>query len=88
MQTQYRNKIRIIRLDEVITVVNFSKSSIYDLMNKGLFPSSFKIGGRAIAWLESDILKFIDALAQEKSQDEIKVLVDTLRNQRLKGGDS
>jgi prophage regulatory protein len=87
MHTENKSPIRIIRLDEVITVVNFSKSSIYDLMNKGLFPSSFKIGGRAVAWLESDIMKFINALAQERSQDEIKELVEYIKKQRL-GGES
>ena len=54
-------------------------------MNKGVFPKSFLISLKSIGWLETDILSFIQALAQEKSQDEIQELVKELELNRLGG---
>lgn len=83
MQTD--NRVKIIGLEEVINMTLFKKSSIYKLMDEGDFPKSFKVGCRKTGWLESDILVFVRALAQEKTQDEIKALVLTLTANRLKG---
>lgn len=79
------NRIKIIRLDEVINITKKSKSWIYEAMKNGLFPTSFKISSRSIGWDESHIYEFTKALAQEKSQDEIKKLILTLEAKRLGG---
>lgn len=81
----YANQVTILKLPEVIQKTKQSKSAIYDGMNKGVFPKSFLISLKSIGWLESDILSFIQALAQEKSQDEIRELVKELEAQRLGG---
>ena len=51
----------IIRLPDVIKMTGLSRSSIYAMMDKKLFPMSLKIGPRAIGWLNSDIQEWIDA---------------------------
>jgi len=79
------NQIKIIRLEEVFKITKKSKSWIYDAMQKGVFPKSFKTGCRSIGWLESDIYEFLQALTQEKSQNEIKKLVLALKAKRLEG---
>jgi prophage regulatory protein len=50
---------RFIRLKSVLTLVGLSKSSIYSMMNAGMFPLPYKLQSRAVAWLESEIQSWI-----------------------------
>ena len=52
---------RIIRLEEVKTRVSLSRSSLYDLMAKGKFPASRKLGERSVGWLASYVDACIDS---------------------------
>ena len=50
------SQIIFIRKKEVMRRTGLPSSTIYDLMRRNLFPASIKLaGGKAIAWLESDI---------------------------------
>ncbi|MHC8288742.1 helix-turn-helix transcriptional regulator [Pseudomonas sp. XS1P51] len=33
-----------------------STTTIYEMANAGLFPRQVKLGGRAVAWVKSDVL--------------------------------
>lgn len=44
-----------LRLPEVMRRVGFARSSIYAKVSRDEFPAPVSIGGRAIAWLESDV---------------------------------
>ncbi|WP_323885402.1 helix-turn-helix transcriptional regulator [Aeromonas caviae] len=46
---------RFIRMREAIQKTGLSKSSIYDLMAKGHFPQTISLGGRAVAFIESEV---------------------------------
>jgi prophage regulatory protein len=50
----------LIKLTTVKSMTALSKSSIYKLMTKGLFPKSIVIGNRAVAWIEAEIQEWID----------------------------
>jgi prophage regulatory protein len=41
--------------------VGLGQSSLYDLINRGIFPKPFPLvpGGRAVGWLEEDIDQWI-----------------------------
>ena len=52
---------RFLRLAEVQRRVPYSRSTIYQLINRGEFPRPISIGARAVAWLESDIDAWIEA---------------------------
>ena len=53
------SQIRFIRKKEVMRRTGLSSTGIYDLMARDLFPKSIKLaGGKAVAWLESDILQW------------------------------
>ena len=53
------SQIRFIRKKEVMHRTGLSSAGIYDLMSRSLFPQSIKLaGGKAVAWLESDILQW------------------------------
>lgn len=46
---------RFIRMREAIQKTGLSKSSIYDLMAQGHFPKTISLGGRSVAFIESEI---------------------------------
>ncbi|MDY4280939.1 MAG: AlpA family phage regulatory protein [[Pasteurella] mairii] len=54
-------KARFINLDEVINRTSLTKSTIYDLMKKKQFPQSINITQIRVAWLESDIDRWIES---------------------------
>jgi prophage regulatory protein len=45
----------ILRLPEVKKRTGLPTSTLYYFMSKGEFPSSHKIGPRAVGWLQSDV---------------------------------
>ncbi|PSU99260.1 AlpA family transcriptional regulator [Photobacterium kishitanii] len=47
--------MRFIRLKEVMYVTGLGRSSIYNYMAEGRFPKTVSLGGRAVAWVESEI---------------------------------
>ena len=53
---------RILRLPEVRQCTGLSRSSIYDLIDKGLFPRQVPlvIGGRGVGWVESEVADYIE----------------------------
>ena len=46
---------KILRRNEVEVMIGLSKSTIYNLIGQGLFPSQIKLGPRAVGWKVSDI---------------------------------
>lgn len=53
------SQLRVIRLPEVKQRTGLSRSSIYRLMAESNFPQSCKLGERIIAWVESDIDRWL-----------------------------
>ncbi len=53
----------ILRLPEVMKTTGLSRSSIYAMMDKGLFPKQVALGARAVGWLESEIKDWINQRA-------------------------
>ena len=52
---------RIIRLSEVIYRTGLSRSSIYNFLRDGTFPTRIKLGERSIGFLESDISDWVSS---------------------------
>lgn len=52
--------VKILRLPEVRKQTGLSKSSIYSMMYKGLFPRNVKLGERAVGWRSDDIEQWIN----------------------------
>ena len=62
---------RLLRLTEVMKRVPFSRASIYRKVGLKEFPDRLSMGGRAVAWRESDIEAWIqqrisDSAAQKQ----------------------
>jgi prophage regulatory protein len=62
---------KLIRIKSVINLTGLSKSYIYDLCKKDLFPKSIQLvpGGTSVAWVESEIKEWIDSRIQERNQE-------------------
>ena len=52
---------RLVRLQELQHTVGYSKASIYAKVKSGEFPLPIKLGGRASAWLLSEVEAWIDS---------------------------
>lgn len=52
---------RILRIRDVSERVGFSKSQIYKLVGRGMFPKGFKLSARATGWLETDVEGWIQS---------------------------
>lgn len=58
-----------IRLSEVQRRTGYSKAWIYRLMSQNKFPSSVKIGSRAIAFVESEVDDWINQRIEESRKE-------------------
>ena len=54
---------KILRRKDVESMVGLSRSTIYKLMNQGLFPKAIRLGPRAVGWRMSDIENWINQQA-------------------------
>ena len=52
------NEIRFLRLPQVIDRVGLKQTAIYERVRAGTFPKPRPIGGRAVAWIESEITEW------------------------------
>lgn len=53
-------KQSLLRLPAVKARTGHSRSSIYAAINRGEFPAPVPIGARAVAWVESEIDRYIE----------------------------
>jgi len=51
----------LIRLPEVKARTGLSRSSIYQFIRDGMFPSPVKLSPRAVAWVSSEIQAWLEA---------------------------
>ena len=47
--------VRILRPSQVLARTGLSKSTLYELVAKGSFPSPIRISGRATGWIEAEV---------------------------------
>jgi prophage regulatory protein len=64
---------KLIRIKSVIELTGLSKSYIYALANKGLFPQSIQLvpGGTSVAWVKSEVLAWIDSRIQSRDAENL-----------------
>ncbi|RUO17995.1 helix-turn-helix transcriptional regulator [Aliidiomarina haloalkalitolerans] len=72
--TQYEDhhEKRLIRLREVMELTSLSKSYIYQLSAQGKFPKRVNLvkGGSSVAWLESEVLAWIEERLTERNLNQ------------------
>jgi prophage regulatory protein len=52
---------RFLRLPAVLALIGVSKATLYAWVKAGHFPTPHQLGQRAVAWLESEVIAWIDA---------------------------
>ena len=51
----------MLKLKAVKAMTGLSRSTIYDYMAKGHFPRQVKLGERCVAWVEEEVVAWLDA---------------------------
>ncbi|WP_027923804.1 AlpA family transcriptional regulator [Pseudomonas sp. URMO17WK12:I12] len=63
------DQIEFIRLPEVKKLVSLGTTKIYTMAKRGLFPKQVRLGGRAVAWIKSEVLQWSnDQIAAARGQ--------------------
>jgi prophage regulatory protein len=60
---------KLIKQSEVSNETGMSKSHIYALIQRGLFPKPIKLSERSSAWVESEVQDWIDAKIAARDQE-------------------
>jgi prophage regulatory protein len=55
MAAQFSNALTIIRRKQVEARTGLSRSTIYQRIKEGTFPTAVSLGERAVGWIESEI---------------------------------
>lgn len=59
---------RFIKLAQVKAYTSLSTSEIYRRIAAGTFPAQVTLGPKSVAWIESEILQWCDALAAQRGE--------------------
>ncbi|ELJ8537424.1 TPA: AlpA family transcriptional regulator [Vibrio cholerae] len=54
-----KSNIRLIRFREVLAMTGLSRSSMYRFIEENQLPTQVQLGGRAVAWVESEVQEWI-----------------------------
>lgn len=68
---------KIIRLTQVRNRTGKATSTIYDQMQKGLFPKPVKLGPRAVGWVEDEVDAHVERLIASRDGAECSTRSDT-----------
>ncbi|WP_037071971.1 helix-turn-helix transcriptional regulator [Psychromonas arctica] len=82
MYEQQIQPLNVIRMLEAAKRFGLAKSSFYDRVSQGLITPPISLGGRAKAYVESEIDTVLKAMISGKTESEIKTLVLDLVQQR------
>ena len=59
---------RIMRLPEVEVVTGYKRSSIYNFMEEGSFPKSYRLGKRAVGWDSVEVENWVKAKLRKSGE--------------------
>ncbi|AXI46520.1 hypothetical protein C1J03_11125 [Sulfitobacter sp. SK012] len=54
---------RVLKLKTVVETTSLSRATIYVMMGRGEFPKPIRLGRRAVAWRETDVLNLLSSRA-------------------------
>ncbi|NBC33920.1 MAG: AlpA family phage regulatory protein [Alphaproteobacteria bacterium] len=68
--TKHTHSRRLLRQQQVTEITGYPRSTIYALISQGKFPRPVKIGARAVAWPEYEVIAHIDGLVAARDGGE------------------
>ena len=57
-----QKEAQLLKVNEVVKITNFSRSTIYDWVSKGKFPRPINLSPVTNVWRKSDIFEWIENL--------------------------
>ncbi len=81
-------RISIERKPEVLKRTGFSRSTLHNRINQGLFVPPISLGDRAVGWPEHETSAILLAMVAGKAHQEILLLVCSLVESRQQLGNS
>ena len=63
-------KYTVLRLPDVKSMTGLSRSAIYSRIADGAFPKQISLGGRAVAWLQSDVEAWLKKCLAKSRMDD------------------
>ncbi|MCG3730647.1 AlpA family transcriptional regulator [Vibrio cincinnatiensis] len=65
--------MKFLRLKDVMSLTGLGRSTIYKFMDDEVFPKTIPLGGRAVAWVESEIEEWMEQrLALRDNQESFQ----------------
>jgi prophage regulatory protein len=61
--------MRFIKLKEVMNLTALARATVYKKISEGTFPKSHSLGYRAVAWLESDVIEWMENIIQQERSE-------------------
>lgn len=58
--------MRFLRLKQVMDRTGLGRSTIYKFMSEGRFPQAVSLGGRNVAWVETELEEWMVARVSER----------------------
>lgn len=65
MQSRDANE-RLIRKPELSSMIGLSDATIWRMEKSGRFPKRIRIGGNSVGWLQTEVMKWLKARADER----------------------
>lgn len=62
------NQERFLRLPEVIHQCGLSRSTLYDLIARNAFPAQVSLGGKNVAWLQSEVTAWMSERIAQRNR--------------------
>ncbi len=69
---------RLMRLPEVLHVTGISRSTLYELSSRKAFPANVSLGGKSVAWVESEISSLGGRTYRRPSTGEPRMITLTI----------
>ena len=74
---------RIIRKPQVLALTGYSRSTLFNRINNGLFPKQISLGARAVGFVASEVDAVVQAMIEEQTPEQINALVRKLKDSRI-----
>lgn len=67
-QSSATNTLRLLRLDDVRSLTGVSTTTLYRMIDAGAFPKQVSLGPRSVAWIESEIIGWIEDRVADRAR--------------------
>lgn len=58
-----------IKLRDVMRLTSLARSTIYKFIAEGRFPKQISLGGNCVAWVEDEVLEWMEARIEERDAE-------------------